>query len=124
MLPKFSMALSLRTMTPLCHRLRAFGQVDADDRRQQLWGHANSQGDREEQRIQDRLVQEDIDRKDHQHHHQHHLSQHHGQMAHAALELRFGGRKVSASAICPKAVRFPVCTITAWALPERTLVPM
>ena len=82
------MALSRRTMTPLLgHALRALGQVDADDRRQELGRDAHGQGDGKQQGIDRRLGEKHVDGKDDQHQHGHDLREQVPEAPDAALEL-------------------------------------
>ena len=65
MLPKFSIAASRLTITfCLRHAFGAVGEVDTDDRRQQLRGQTNRERQGKEEGIQDRTVQVDVDGED------------------------------------------------------------
>ena len=88
MLPKFSIEASRLTITLLSrHAPGAVRQVDADDGRQQLRRQPDGERQREEERVQDRAVQVDVDGEDGEDQHQRHLHQEVAEAADAALEL-------------------------------------
>ena len=68
------------------HAPRPVGQVDADDRREQLRGQPDGDRHGEEERLQDRPVQGDVDGEDGQDQQQGHLQQQVAEVADAALE--------------------------------------
>ena len=74
----------------LGHALGAVGQVDADDRRQQLRSQPDRQRQGEEEGVEHRPVQVDVDGEDDDHEHQRHLHQEVAEPPHAVLELGLG----------------------------------
>ena len=126
MLPKFSIEARRLTITFACrHALGAVGQVDADDRRQQLRRQADGQRQREEEGLEDRAVEVDVDREDGDDQHQRDLHQEVAEAPDAAFEL--GLRRPE-----PAAARRPCRTRSPsrcgrrrpWRVPLTTCVPM
>jgi hypothetical protein len=88
--PRFSMALRCHDHPFGRHALRAFGQGDAQDRRQQLRRQADGQCDGKQQGVERRAVQQDIDAEHHDGDHQHHPQQQAAETPEATFELGFG----------------------------------
>ena len=70
-----------------CHDLGALRQVDGDDGRQQLGRQPNRQRNGKQQRVEDRLLEKHVDRKDREHEQQRDLGDQVAQTADPALEL-------------------------------------
>ena len=72
------------------HRTRASREVDAQDGGQQFRAQAHGQGDREQQRLDQRPAEQQVDRQHEQHHHGHRAREQVAEVADASIELRFG----------------------------------
>ena len=73
------------------HLASAVRKVDADDRRQQLGRESHRECEREEERLEDRTLQEDVDGKDADDEHQRHFEEQVAESPDAPLEVGLGG---------------------------------
>ena len=90
MLPKFSIAASRFTITFFCgHATRAVRKIDADDRRKKLRRQPDGEREREQERIENRFVQVNVESKDREHEHECHFGKQITESPNAALELCF-----------------------------------
>ena len=90
MLPRFSIAVRCRTSTPSPrHHLRAAGEIDAQDGRQQLGAEPDGERDRKQQRLHRRPSVQHVHDEDDHDHDQHHAGQQVAEPADPAVELRF-----------------------------------
>ena len=81
----------------LRHHPRAAGEGDADDGGQQLGRDAHGQGHREQQRLDPRPVQQEVDGQDEENHHRHHAQEQGPELPDAAGELRLRSAREQSS---------------------------
>ncbi len=75
------------------HAPGAVGEVDADDRGQQLRRQADRHGQREDERLEDGAVEVHVDRENRNHEHERHLHEEVPEAPDAVLEFRLRGAK-------------------------------
>jgi hypothetical protein len=78
------------------HALRAAREVDADDRGQQLGRQTDGQRDREQERLDHRSMEGDVQREHGERHHQHHAREQVAEARHRAIELGLGCAQLQA----------------------------
>ena len=90
MLPRFSIASSRRTMTPLFAMARRTArQRDADDRGKQFGRQSDGEGKREEQRLDERPMQHQVGEEDNDDDRQHDLGHQIAEAADPLSEIGF-----------------------------------